>query len=118
MAFVKLDSGLLDSSLWTDRDARDVFLTALLMAVPYELTAPAMQLPPHGLIHTGYLVPVGWYGLVKAAGIGICSRAGLDRAVGMAALTRLGSADFESRSAEHDGRRLARISGGSRCGAS
>src|SRR3990167_930952 len=37
MPFVKLDCGILDSTLWFDRDARDVFLTALLMAVPYEV---------------------------------------------------------------------------------
>ena len=43
MAFVKLDTGILDSTLWMEKDQRDVFLTALLMALPHEFKEPQRQ---------------------------------------------------------------------------
>lgn len=112
MAFVKLDSGLLDSSLWQHRDCRDVFLTALLMAVPHECVAPLPQLDVCSGLPTGWIAPAGWYGFVRAAGPAIVARAGLDRAIGMAALHTLGSPESESRTPDFDGRRLIRIEGG------
>src|SRR5579859_3443218 len=108
MAFVKLDCGILNSTLWVDRDAREVFITALLMAVPGELDSPTPQLEVNALKETGWAVPPGWYGLVPAAGIGIVQRCGLDEARGIAALERLGSPEPSSRTREFDGRRLVR----------
>jgi hypothetical protein len=112
MAFVKLDIGILESTLWTDRGARDVFITSLLMAEPREITNPTPQLEPDGLQPTGFIVPPGWYGFVPAAGIGIIRRAMVNQDEGMDALRVLGSSDVQSRSTEHDGRRLVRVNGG------
>ena len=44
MAFVKLDCGMIDSTLWIDREAREIFITALLMAQPMEIREPAKQI--------------------------------------------------------------------------
>ena len=112
MPFVKLDSGLLNSTLWFDKTARDVFITSLLMAVPHELMDPEPQLHVDSLQETGFTVPAGWYGLVESAAIGILSKALVDRSEGLQALTRLGEPDPESRSADFEGRRLVRIDGG------
>lgn len=112
MAFVKLDVRLLDSSLWLDRDARDVFITALLMAEPYELETPQPQLCVRELIETDFIVPPGWYGVIRAAGVGIVSRVGIDHERGLAALERLGEPEPDSRSRDYEGRRLVRIDGG------
>jgi len=112
MPFVKLDTGILDSTLWYDREAREVFITALLMATPHELTEPAPQIEIRTLDLTGWSVPPGWYGIVNAASVGIIRRAGLDESVGIAALERLASPEGSSRSSDFDGRRLARIDGG------
>src|SRR5439155_9825123 len=112
MAFVKLDCGILNSTIWMDRDAREVFITALLMALPDELTEPAPQLEIRSLKETGYVVPPGWYGFVPAAGVGILRQAGMDRKRGLAALERLGNPEPDSRSKEYGGRRLVRVDGG------
>jgi len=112
MAFVKLDAGILESTLWLARDVRDVFITALLMAQPHEISEPTAQLQVRALDQTGFIVPPGWYGLVKAAGVGICRRAMVDRDAGLDALENLGSPDPESRTPDHDGRRLVRVDGG------
>jgi hypothetical protein len=112
MSYVKLDTAILSSSLWVDRDDRDVFLTALLMAQPQELTAPTPQLAIREIRETGWVVPPGWYGFVEAASVGIIRLAGLEREAGLAAIERLGSPDLESRSKEFDGRRLVRVDGG------
>lgn len=112
MAFVKLDCGILDSTLWVQLPQREVFVTALLMAVPHEITAPTEQIEVRSLNKTGFIIPSGWYGLVPAAGVGIIRRAMVDDAAGMAALEALGATDAESRSPEFDGRRMARIDGG------
>ena len=61
MPFVKLDCGLLDSTLWMDRPARDVFLTALMMAEPYEITEPTPELEIRRVNETSFVVPPGWY---------------------------------------------------------
>jgi hypothetical protein len=112
MAFVKLDCGILRSTLWLDRDCREIFITALLMAEPREFDAPQQQLATRTLELTGYSVPPDWYGFVAAAGVGIIGAAGLERETGMLALEKLASPDLESRSQDFDGRRLIRIDGG------
>jgi len=89
-----------------------VFITALLMAEPFEVTDPTPQIAVNSLDLTGWMVPPGWYGFVPAAGIGIIHRAGLDEDRGRAALELLGSPEVSSRSPEHDGRRLVRVDGG------
>jgi hypothetical protein len=112
MPFVKLDTRILDSTLWLDAPASRVFITALLMAEPWDLTEPMEQLEVRTLAKTGFVVPPGWYGWIAAAGIGIIRRSMLSDAEGYAALEALGSADCESRSPDFDGRRLVRVDGG------
>ena len=112
MSFVKLDCGMLDSTLWVDREARELFITALLMAKPIELREPMKQIDVRSLELTGFEVPPGWYGFVEAAGTGIVRRAGMDSEAGLNALERLGSPDNESRTPDHEGRRLVRVDGG------
>ncbi len=118
MAFVKLDCAILNSTIWVDRIARELFITALLMAEPFDTAEPLPQIAVGSLDLTGWSVPPGWYGFVSAASTGIIHRAGLDAADGpvleaaMDALTRLGEPEPESRSPEYDGRRLVRVAGG------
>lgn len=112
MPFVKLDTGILYSTLWFERDARELFITALLMAEPREITESIPQLMVESLELTGFVVPPGWYGFVRAAGIGIIRQAGMDRGEGMKALQELGNPDIESRSSDYEGRRLVRVDGG------
>ena len=112
MAFVKLDCGILDSTIWLDRAARELFITALLMATPLELRNSAKQIKVRSLDETGFIVPPGWYGFVEASGSGIIHRSGMDTETGMAALERLGEPEMESRTPDFDGRRLVRIDGG------
>jgi hypothetical protein len=113
MPFVKIDCGILDSTLWMDRDARECFVTALLMAQPREFTSSIAQIEVESLNDTGFVAPPGWYGFVPAAGVAIIRRAGiLDQKAGFQALSRLGSPEMESRSPEFEGRRLIRIDGG------
>lgn len=112
MPFVKLDCGILNSTLWFEREAREVFLTALLMAEPFELTESQPQLQIRSLEQTGWRVPPGWYGFVAAAGIGILHRARVPDELGYRALEQLGSPEYSSRTPDFDGRRLVRIDGG------
>lgn len=112
MAFVKLDCGILDSTLWVDRDAREVFLTALLMAEPYETMEELPQFEVDSFETTGWIVPPDWYGIVHAAAIGIIRRSGISDEAGLAALKRLGDPEAGSRSPEYEGRRLVRVTGG------
>jgi len=112
MPFVKLDCGMLNSTLWFEKAARDVFITALLMAEPYELKEPKEQITTESLEHTGWTIPPGWYGFVAAAGLGIISRAMVERQEGLAALKLLASPEQSSRSEDFEGRRLVRIDGG------
>jgi hypothetical protein len=112
MAYVKLDCGILRSTLWIDREAREVFLTALLMAEPHVLDQPTPQLEVRTLNGTGWLIPPGAYGFVDAAGVGITRLAGIESESGTAALERLGSPEPDRRSHAHEGRRLVRIDGG------
>lgn len=112
MSFVKLDTGILDSTLWLNRDERDIFVTALLMAEPYEIQKPVEQIAADSLEKTGFVVPAGWYGFIRAAGPGIVRRALVAAEEGVAALVRLGSPDHESRTPDHEGRRMVRVDGG------
>lgn len=112
MPFVKLDCGILDSTTWIDRPAREIFITALLMAEPGEAMTPCPQYHVRTGEPTGWAAPAGWYGFVWAAGSGIIRRAGIDAEEGLAALERLGAPEPDSRSQEHEGRRLIRIDGG------
>jgi hypothetical protein len=41
---VKLDIGILDSTLWLNRDQREVFITGPLMALQRELLKPIQQI--------------------------------------------------------------------------
>ena len=112
MAFVKLDCGILNSTLWVERVPREIFITALLMAVPHEVTEPMPQISVRSLGHEGFIVPPGFYGFVAAAGLGIIRMAMVDAEAGMSALERLGQPDVESRTPDFDGRRLVRVDGG------
>lgn len=113
LPFVKLDCGILTSTIWDDYDARMIFLTALLMAEPREFQEPVPQIHVRKLENTGWSAPPGWYGFVPAAGSGIVRRAGgMSIEDGLNALERLGAPEQESRSQEHDGRRLIRVNGG------
>jgi hypothetical protein len=82
------------------------------MAQPCEIDRDAPQLAITSLEPTGWLVPPGEYGIVRAAGTGIVRRALVDHEEGMAALQRLGDPEPDSRNPAHDGRRLVRIGGG------
>ena len=112
MAFVKLDCGILNSTLWVEREPRDVFITALLMAQPIEIREPMPQFEVRSLEQTGFVVPPGWYGFVQAAGPGIVRMSMADQSAGMDALEKLGAPDPESRSSDFEGRRLVRVDGG------
>ena len=112
MAFVKLDCGILNSTLWVNREQRELFITALLMAHPFEITEPIQQIEVRTLEYTDFVIPPGWYGFVPAAGVGIIRRAQADETLGLLALEALGAPDKESRSPEFEGRRLVRIDGG------
>jgi len=113
MPFVKLDCGILNSTIWFEREAREVFITALLMAEPFELKEPAEQIETTTLNSTGWMVPPGWYGIVQAAGRGIINRAGIqDETLRIAALELLAKPEETSLSREFDGRRMVRVNGG------
>lgn len=112
MAFVKLDTGILDSTLWVQRDPREVFITALLMALPREFRAPMKTLKVSSLEEDNFVIPPGWYGVVEASGPGIVRRAGVPYDVGMEALHQLANPEPESRSQDFEGRRMVRVDGG------
>lgn len=112
MAFVKLDKGILTSTLWTDTPAREVFITALLMAEPFELQEPIEALRVRTIEPLGFTVPKGWYGFVHAAGVGIIRAATVEHEAGIKALERLSDPDPESRTPDFEGRRMVRIPGG------
>ncbi len=112
MAFVKLDCGMLDSTIWFDRESREVFITALLMAEPREFDRQQPQFEVTSTEPTGWLVPTGWFGYVPASSEGIIHRCGIDKDIGMIALTKLGAPDPYSRTPDYEGRRLVRVAGG------
>jgi len=112
MPYVKLDCGILDSTVWLNTDARSLFLTALLMATPREFDEPVETFEIDRNEPTGWQAPAGWYGFIEAAGPGIIRRAMLGIEPGMRALRGLCDPDPESRSPANEGRRLARVKGG------
>lgn len=113
MPFVKLDCGILSSTLWFERTARELFITALLMAEPFETVEPMPQIAADSLDFTGWSVPPGWYGFVHAANVGIIHRACLEVTdQTKSALASLGLPEVASRSQDFEGRRLVRVDGG------
>ncbi len=112
MPFVKLDTAIRTSSLWVDRDLRSVFLTALVMAEVYENTEPTPTIQIRSLEPGDCTVPPGWYGYVRAAGIGIIREDQCEVDTGYVCLERLAAPDPESRTEDHEGRRMVRINGG------
>lgn len=64
VAYVKLDTAILNSTLWIERDCREIFITALLMAEPKEFYLPLKQIEIRNLDFTGYEAAPGWYGFV------------------------------------------------------
>lgn len=113
MPFVKLDCGILMSTIWFDEEARIIFITALLMAEPREFTEPVAEVCVDSTNDTGWSAPPGWYGFVPASGPGIIHRAlGVEQQAGIEALRRLASPEAESRSKEFEGRRMIRVNGG------
>jgi hypothetical protein len=112
MAFIKLDTGIIRSTIWFDRPALEVFITALLLAEPAEYDVPIPQLRVGALEPTGWSAPPGWYGFVPASGPGLVAAAQVDQATGLEALARMGEPEPTSRSQDHEGRRIIRIDGG------
>ena len=112
MPFLKLDTDITKSSIWYDKDARDCFLAALLMAKPHTLKEPAPALNIRDLDGSGFTVPPGDYGFVSAAGVGIIQTAGIEREAGLDALERLAAPDPDSRNPDWEGRRLVRVNHG------
>jgi hypothetical protein len=89
MPFVKLDAGILDSSLWAEApETRVVFITILAMTRPH--------------------------GVCEATAPGIAHRANLPLRVVRTALSKLEAPDPDSRSTVGEGRRIVRIDGGYR----
>jgi len=89
VSYVKLDSGILDSSLWAEAaEVRLTFITILAMADPE--------------------------GLCASTAPGIARRANLPLEAVRHALTVLEAPDPESRTLAEDGRRLVRVDGGYR----
>lgn len=112
MAFVKLDDGLLQSTVWEMKPDRDVWITCLLMARPKIFAHALKEIAPDSTKETGFELPAGTYGFIAASGPGICRAAIVDRDAGLKALQRFTEPEAESRSAEYEGRRLIRVSGG------
>jgi len=113
MPYVKIDTGILNSTLWFEKMCRDVFLTALFMAEPFTTDKEMEQIEVQSLNKTGWKIPPGLYGFVHAAGIGILRRALIDNEdAGLTALEQLGSPENTSRSQDFEGRRLVRVDGG------
>lgn len=110
--FVKLDCGILDSTVWPDRDLRDVFITALLMAKPREYMAPVRQLDPVTFQETGWEAPPGWYGFVNAFDGALLARARVDEVPGLKAIAKMGEPELRSKSRAFDGRRMIIVDGG------
>lgn len=112
MPFVKLDCQMLNSSIWGEKAQRDVFITALLMACPFEVREPTPQIMVREIKETGWSVPPGWYGFVHAASTAIIRQAMVDREEGLEALVALGEPDTQTKSQPFEGRRLVRVNGG------
>ncbi len=113
MSFVKLDCGMLKSSIWWQRDKRDIFITALLMAVPFEVREPMPQLKVRKLERTKFTVPKGWYGFVDVSPANLVIHAMVsDHDAGLREIEEMGEPDGDSKSQTYDGRRMVRVAGG------
>lgn len=112
MAFVKLDTGILTSTIWVERECRELFITALLMAQPKEFLHPVETIKIRSTERDEFTLPAGWYGFVPAASMGIARMAMVDFDVALDALERLAGPDPNSRTPDHDGRRMVRVNGG------
>jgi hypothetical protein len=112
LPFVKVDCDIVESSVWMPRDLRSLFLTALFMAKPHNLTAPTPQLKVRSNEPTGWTIPAGEYGIIPAAASRIIAKDGIDLDHGLVLLEELGSPDHESKDPEFDGRRIVRVTGG------
>lgn len=112
MPFVKLDAGILRSTIWYKRPELEIFLAALLMAEPREYEQEIPTLETDTLERAAFTVPPGWYGFVPASGPGLIQQAVVDQAAGIEALKALAQPELESRSQVHAGRRMVRIDGG------
>lgn len=116
MAFVKIDCGIIGSTIWMDMPARNVFLTALVTAELREFTSEIEELDIDTRIPTGYKAPAGWYGFVNYASSVLINRSmegahkfGHDidwSAAGEEALRRLCSPERGSKDSSFEGRRL------------
>lgn len=82
------------------------------MASPIEIVEKQDALCVRTLDRLGFTVPPGWYGMVQAAGVGIAARANISADAGLSALEKLSQPDLDSRTPEHDGRRMVRVTGG------
>jgi hypothetical protein len=117
MSFVKLDAGILDSTLWAARPQLEIFLAALLKAQPQRFESEIAELAHNSTETTGYTVPPGWYGFVPASGPGLvrlalAGAAAFSHEDGMRALASLAQPEAESRSAAFEGRRMIRVDRG------
>lgn len=112
MPLVKLNSTVLDSSLWIDIPGRNVFLTALLMARPITTERELATYNVHAFVEEKFTVPTGLYGFVEASGKAIAAKTGFAEDMAMKALERLCSPDPDSRSKAWEGRRMVRVEGG------
>lgn len=87
MAFVKLDCGILDSTLWVESlETRITFITMLAMAKPD--------------------------GIVEATAPGIARRANIPLEAVRSAIGKLEQPEEDSRSLQDEGRRIRRVDGG------
>lgn len=112
MAYVKLDTGILNSTLWIDLPQSRVFITALLLAEPMEFHEPVETFEINEMRHSEFAVPPGWYGFVAASGPGLIHHAQIGAEAGTKALKQLSEPEADSRSSDFEGRRMVRVDGG------
>jgi hypothetical protein len=93
--FFKMSAGVVDSSLWWNESAQTLKMMLYAIRKASELTGPRD-------------------GTFRMADAGLFRVCGLTPEEGRASLERLLGPDLESRSKEHEGRRLERIAGGFR----
>lgn len=55
--FVKLSCDMLHSSIWLERDQRDIFITALLMAMPRYFAQPVATIKINSTESDSFVVP-------------------------------------------------------------
>jgi hypothetical protein len=117
VSFVKLDAGILESTLWAARPQMQIFLAALCKARPQKFDHAIAELASDSTKTTGYRIEPGWYGFVPVSGPGLV-RLALAREEaythedGMRALASLAQPERESRSSAFEGRRMIRVDGG------